>query len=263
MNGINGYQVYQKNYTQNMTYAGTYEKQSLSKQTDKKQDTEQLADVYKKGNIAEVKKEPVALSDNAKALLEKLKQKYTNMDFTVASYSSSREAQKYLAGGRKEYSVLIAPQLLEQMAADKETEAKYTGMLETAVNQLSGMKEELGEDSEAVRLGVSFGADGSTTFFAELEKVSERQREQIEKTREAKKKEKKEAAKKAEEDAERKQAEEVQKEDSGKNPYGKNKRIRLYADSAETLLEKIRGVEWDKVKTEEAVMTGSVIDFGI
>lgn len=257
MNGISGYQIYQKNYAQSMAYTDAYEKNAALKQNT---DIEQAKDVFENNSVSEVKKEKVTLSDNAKSLLERLKQTYTNMDFTVANYSSAQEAQKYLAGGTKEYSVLIDPQLLEQMAADEETELKYTGMLETAAAQLTGMKEELGEENDAVRLGVSFGADGSMTYFAELEKMSEKQRARIEKAREAKKEE----AKEAEEKAEEKKAEEAKKEDGvkGGNPYEKNKRVRLYADSADALLEKIRNVEWNKVKTEENAV-GSIIDFGI
>lgn len=262
MNGINGYQIYQNSYAAQSLYANGYEKTENAKQDAALQpkDIYEKSDVKGAAGVKETKKETTVLSENAKALLERLKEKYSNMDFTVANYSSTKEAQKYLAGGTKEYSVLIEPQLLEEMAADEETRSKYTGMLETAEQQLADMKAELGEESDAVRLGVSFGADSSTTYFAELEKMSEKQRARIEKSREAKKEETKKAKAKAEE----KKEEEAQKEDGVKadNPYEKSKRVQLYADSAQELLEKIRNVEWDKIKSEENAV-GSVIDFGI
>ena len=238
MNGINGYQVYQNSYLQNMVYGKENEKTGTTKQN---ANVEQPEAIYEKSSVTETKKETVTLSENAKALLERLKQKYSNMEFTVASYSSTEEAQKYLAGGTKEFSVLIDPQLLEEMAADEATEKKYTDLLESATVQLTDMKEQLGEDSSAVHLGVSFDADGNTTFFAELEKASEKQRERIEKSRAEKKEKEKEAEKKAE----------------------KNKRTRLYADSAQELFEKIQNVDWDKVKAEETITKGSIIDFGV
>ena len=58
------------------------------------------------------------LSDEAKDLLQELKEKYRNMDFMVAHFSSDEEAQSYLSRGTKDYSVLIDPETLEAMAAD-------------------------------------------------------------------------------------------------------------------------------------------------
>ena len=82
------------------------------------------------------KKEPVKLSARAKKMLEELKKTYRNMDFMVADYESEEEAASYLSRGTKEYSVLIDPETLEEMASDEEAKAKYTGILEDAVGQL-------------------------------------------------------------------------------------------------------------------------------
>ena len=161
MNGINGYQVYQNNYSSKLPYGNTYEKSSEAKA---EAGLKEPKDIYEKSNIAEVRKEPAALSDKAKELLDKLKKTYNNMDFTVASYSSTEEAQRYLAGGTKEYSVLIDPALLEQMAADEEIEKKYTNLLESATNQLADIKEELGEEEAVTRLGISFAANCVPSF---------------------------------------------------------------------------------------------------
>lgn len=254
MNGINGYQVYQSSYAGRALYTNAYEKADNAKQ-----DTSLLPkDVYEKNDvrdangIKETRQETVSLSENAKALLERLKEKYSNMDFTVASYSSTEEAQKYLAGGTKEYSVLIDPQLLEEMAADEATEKKYTDLLEAATTKLGAIRDELGDDETAVRVGVSFDADGNTNFFAELEKSSERQREYIEKAKAEKAEAKKAEKKKAEKEA----AEE-------NSPYERRKRTRVYAATAEELLEKIKAIDWDAVKAEEKVTKGSVIDLGV
>ena len=46
------------------------------------------------------------------------------MDFIVADYESEEEASAYLSRGTKEYSVLIDPELLEEMAADGKTKEK-------------------------------------------------------------------------------------------------------------------------------------------
>lgn len=258
MNGINGYQVYQNNYSSKLPYGNTYEKSSEAKA---ETGLKEPKDIYEKINIAEVRKEPAALSDKAKELLDKLKKTYNNMDFTVASYSSTEEAQRYLAGGTKEYSVLIDPALLEQMAADEETEKKYTNLLESATNQLADIKEELGEEEAVTRLGISFAADGTTQFFAELEKAGNRQKERIEQIKAEKQEaQKEEENKKAQNDAKEEIAEKL--------PYEKTKRVRLYADTMEELLEKIREIDWnavkpDSMKTDPAVQAGSIINFEI
>lgn len=248
MNGISSYLTYQN--------AGSYAAAKPGRATG----AGQAKGTQEKSSITETKKESLTLSDDAKALLEKLKKNYSNMDFAVADYGSAEEAQRYLSGGTKEYSVLIEPQLLEQMAADEKKEAACTEMLENAAEQLSGMKEKLGEESDTLRLGVSFGADGSTTYYAELEKSSEKQRERIEKARA----EKKENAAKEAEKAEEKKSEDagqIQKTDERSSIYETRKRVRLYAASAEELLEKIRMVSWDKAEIQNPV--GSTIDFGV
>ena len=67
-------------------------------------------------------------------------------------------------------------------------------LLDEAVGKLDDIKEELketGREDEVVSLGVTIGKDGQVSYFAELEKAGERQKEFVDKMRE----EKKEAAK--------------------------------------------------------------------
>ena len=51
-------------------------------------------------------------------------------------------------------------------------------------------------DTKITKFGISFNSDGTTTFFAELEKSSASQKEYLEKLQEKKAEEKKEAKKK-------------------------------------------------------------------
>ena len=194
------------------------------------------------------KKEQVQLSARAKKMLETLKKKYQNMDFMVAEYESDEEAASYLSRGTKEYSVLIDPETLEEMAADKDAEAKYTGILDDAVGQLKDMEKQLGDKKEDVKhLGISIGKDGNVSYFAELEKAGERQKEFIERTIENKKEQRAAQAKKAEEQV----------------TSGRTKRTRVEADSADELLEKINGVNWDQIKAEDKQTTGGRFDFSV
>ena len=216
MSKINGYGVYQNFYKENM------QRNANAKKADKADKTEET----KRPNKAGLGH----LSEKAKQLLKELKQKYSNMDFIVADYESEEEAEQLMARGSKEFSVLIEPELLEEMAADEEVKEKHLAMLEDATSQLSDMRTTLKEEGnkEVKKLGVSIGRDGVLRFFADLEQINEKQRERIEEAKE----EKQEKAKKA----------------------------RVSASSIEELLEKIRSIDWTKVKEEEKPVAGGTID---
>ncbi len=195
MNGISGLGVYEKNY---------YDSQVQNKKTNSTKKTQS-------------KDKEVNLSDRAKELLKELKKTYGDIDFIVASYNSDEEADSYLANGTKEFSVLIDPEELEKMASDDNVKKKNLGIIEEAREKLSDMKENLGDKKDDVkRLGVSIDKNGTVTYFADLEKMSEKQRERIEKAREEK------------------------REYIG--AHSNVKRTRVNAPSAEELLEKIKGI---------------------
>lgn len=220
MNKVGSYGVYQNKYYENTMQS---RKEKEASKTAKADET--------------VKSGKTQLSSRAKALLQKLQKTYGNMDFMIADYETEEEAKAYLSRGTKEYSVLIEPDVLEEMAADEEAEKKYSGILEDAVSKLADMKSQLGDKKdETARLGVSIGKDGELSYFAELEKVNEKQRERIEKAREDK------------------------KEESAK---GMGKKVSLKADSPEELLEKIRNVDWSKIKEEKKDSSGSRINFTV
>ena len=157
----------------------------------------------------------------------------------------------YLSRGSKEYSVLIDTETLEEMAANQKSKEKYLGILDEATGKLSDLREQLSEEEgqEVARLGISIGKDGSVSYFAELEKMSEKQRERIEKSKEKKKEQSDQAEKTAKNRSETAKAE----------PY---KRTRVTAQTAEELLEKIRKVDWEKVPELQAV-NGSRLDLSI
>lgn len=173
----------------------------------------------------------VKLSDDAKKLLKQLKEKYGNMDFFVASYSSDEEAQAYLGRGTKEYSVLIDPETLEAMAADADVRKQYEDVLSGAGDKLEQLKEELGEDADQVKsFGITIDNTGSVSYFAELDKISESRRNQVERAKEKRAEEKAKAAKKAKKDEMKERTE------------GRMSETRQFvkADTIEGLIEKIR-----------------------
>ena len=190
----------------------------------------------------ESKKAP-NLSKAAQNLLKELQKKYGNMDFIVADFETDEEAASLLSRGNAEYSTLFTPDELEKMAADESVKKKNMEILDGAVEKLDDMKKQLGEKGEDVtRIGIAIGNDGEVSFFAELEKNSEKQRERIEKNREEKK---------AEET-------ETEKYMQGARP---GKRTTVFASSVSELAEKIAQVDWDKVKEERYEASGQRFNF--
>lgn len=234
MSKVEGYGVYQNNY-----YGAVKGKEANGAKNANKTDKSGKAD----------KNDSVQLSSKAKKLLEELKKTYGNMDFIVAEYETDEEASAYLARGSKEYSVLIDPETLEEMAADEETKNKHIGILEDSIGQLKDIEDKLGDKKDEVaHLGISIGKDGQVSYFADLEKIGERQKEFIEKTREGKKEAQTEREKKAQEEL---------------ASHERVKKTSVKADSVEELIEKINAVDWDSVKSEEKPETGSRFDFSI
>jgi len=216
MNGISGLGVYEKNY---------YDSQVQNKKTNSTKKTQS-------------KDKEVNLSDRAKELLKELKKTYGDIDFIVASYNSDEEADSYLANGTKEFSVLIDPEELEKMASDDNVKKKNLGIIEEAREKLSDMKENLGYKKDDVkRLVVSIDKNGTVTYFADLEKMSEKQRERIEKAREEK------------------------REYIG--AHSNVKRTRVNAPSAEELLEKIKGIDWSVIQGQRQELSGGRYSFSI
>lgn len=247
MNNITGYSAYQNTlHTLSSSQKNTSTKETTTKAPSSKNTGVRNTTTEK----AKEKASSPVLSDKAKALLQELKKTYSNMDFFVADYDSDEEAQSYLARGSKEYSVLIDPQELEKMAGDDEVKSQNLSLLDDAVKNLDSMKEQLkdteNEDS-VVHLGVTIGSDGNVSYFAELEKIGERQKEFVDKIRE----EKQDAKEKAEKDA----SKDVDNP-STKNTYGKVRRTTLHSCSVDDLLKQINQLDWSTIP-EEILLPGA------
>ena len=233
MDRIGSYGIYQNNYYKSMKSSKT-ESKAVSK--------------TKESEGASPKK--VELSNNAKKLLKEMQKTYGNTDFIVADYENEEEAAAYLSRGISKYSVLITPDELEKMAADEKVKNENLKTLDNAFEKLNEMKEKLGEKgNEVSRLGVVLGGNGEISFFAELEKSSQMQRERIEKTRESNREEAKEELK----EKEREKIDELRRGGTESLPgRAPAKRTTVYGSSIEELLENIKNVDWDSVAERSA-----------
>ena len=191
--------------------------------------------------------------------MEKLRKSYSDMDFMVADFDKGDNAKDILSRGTKEVSVIFSSSELEKMASDEKYEKEYMERVQGAlrmseqINREFGFTSAFGEksgNSEINKIGISFNSDGTTSFFAELEKSSARQREHIEKVREEKRAARKEQEKERLENR-------YLREDTGV------KRTVIQAGSMEELLEKIRSVDWNSVKAENRPQSGGRFDYTI
>ncbi|MCM1183944.1 MAG: DUF6033 family protein [Roseburia sp.] len=154
--------------------------------------------------------EGITLSDSAKKLLAELKEKYGNMSFTVAEWSSDEDEEYYASRTSKEYSVLINPELLEKMAADESVRAEYESVLSGAGDKFAQFKEGLGEDADKVTgFSISIDKDGKVSYAVKLmqdmsessaARAKEQQARNAEKRQEERIQERRDARKKAEEE---------------------------------------------------------------
>ncbi len=195
--------------------------------------------------------EGVKLSDKAKAVLKELKEKYGDqMEIAVAEWSSDDEQDYYASLTDKAYSVLINPELLEQMANDDEVKQKYMDVLGGADDKFSALKEGLGEDAEHIKgFSITIDADGEVSYAVKLMKdIAESSRANSEKTQEERIEERREAKKKAEKERlEKVEAESI-------DELIKAIKEKLHPETVEEEDENVEEQEAEKVVISEAGM---------
>lgn len=225
---------------------------SSRRETVKKEETREAA------NTGAAKKNEAKLSSKAQDFLKNLRKQYGDYDFLVGS--SSDDLKALAKSGNKEFSVVFSNAELERMASDEKYADEKLNCMEQAVkmpeeiNKKYGFQQGLGKggNAEVAKIGIVFNDDGTTSYFAELEKTSAKQRERIEKSREDKRVGKKEEEKRAEK--------EMRSYTRGNKD---TKRTSVQANSMEELLDKMLAVDWNGVKSEEMQKSGRKFDFSI
>lgn len=148
------------------------------------------------------------LSKAAQKMLENLRGSRNDMDFMVADFENGDNAKDILAQSDKKYTVIFSKEEMEKMASDPKYYAEKMHSIEGAlrmtdeINAQFGFERAFGKtndnedaDTKIIKFGISFNSDGTTTFFAQLEKSSASQKEYLEKIQEKKAAEKKEIKK--------------------------------------------------------------------
>ncbi len=184
--------------------------------------------------------EGIELSDAAKNLLAELREKYGDMDFAVAQWSTDEEQDYYASLSDKSYSVLINPELLEKMATDPAAREEYEAIISGAGDKFDTLKEELGEDVDKIKgFSITMDKDGSVSYAVKLLKDMEEGNRVDKKTEQERIQEKRAEKKKAEKERQEKV---VQK---------KQETEKVEASSIEELIKKIK----EKLHPEETADT--------
>lgn len=183
------------------------------------------------------------LSAKAQSFLKSLRSKYGNCDFFAGNAGDDLKA--LANSGSKEFTVIFSNEELERMANDEKYAAQQLKTMEGAFKMSENINAQFGFESGGAKIGkigMIFNEDGSTSFFAEMEKAGAKQRERLDKIREEKRAEKKEKEKKAQK---------ADKEIRGYKKDDDTKRTTVEASSIEELLEKMHTVDWDKIEPEK------------
>lgn len=292
--GINAYQQTNKTWSQETKKADNVSKKDGASKTGSTSDTKAGSDIKKttwspidtSSSLVPSKKDgigmaigDVQLSDKAKDYYNQLKSKFGNMEFIAVSKDMKSQVQANAAayGNANKQVVLIDDEKLEMMANDESFRKKYEGIIAMSQSQLASAKNSLASSGASVKnFGMSVNSDGSTNFFATLEKSSDDQTKRIEKKQAEKKaakaKEKKVEEKKAKEKRlekakEEKKAKEAKLEDSDDESVikGDKEYVKFEANSMEDLLNKVSKYAYDNsaknVMTEEEKAVGQLFDF--
>ena len=234
---------------------------SSTKAAEKKQATENTQ------NRQTQQADALQLSSKVQAYLDKLNKSYDNMEFLV--YNSGKDAKEVLSHSTKEVSVMLSREEIEKMASDEKYAAeKMKGVqgalrMSEQINREFGYTSAFGKNSENAdtrisRIAISFNDDGSANIFAELEKSSRKQREQIEEAR---------AEKRAEDKRTQKKQQEKRLEEKAADRYlrtnADTKRTVVEAGSVDELMNRIAAVDWNEIRAEGRSESGGRFDFSI
>lgn len=237
------------------------------------------SDVVKKYGVTGKTIGQPRLSEEAKKYYEELKSKYQDMDFILVS-KDMKETAKAKAGSfanPHKMVVLIDEEKIERMASDEQFRKQYEGLITAAQKKIPELEKSLSKVPNVMGYGMQVNDNGTTSFFAVMNKSFDEQAQRLEDRREEKLAEKKAAQKKAlkeqqqemqEEKRAEKKAQEALNSENVRDLFGEYKKDDVVIVSAASVDELLRKVEEynfsyraDTVKSQAEKYIGTVIDF--
>ena len=208
------------------------------------------------------------LSDKAKEYYEKLKKKFSTMDFILVS-KDMKETAKANAGqyaNANKMVVLIDEEKIERMAEDESYRKQYEGIIANASSQLATMQSQF-----AKAYGIQVNDGGNASFFAVVDKSLALQKKRIEKKQEENRAERKKAQKEAyekrmnKEDEDTSSVKKSDKTDSTDKTGKSEDLVTVTAGSLEELEKKIQDMLYDSMSdyvfTPQEKQVGWNVDF--
>ena len=187
------YHRYQQTQTGNYSNNGVKNQRQAEKiNTDKMPEENQATEYVRKSKVdgfertSKVETYDISkLSKGAQDYLSQLKEKYNMADVIVADYHTDEEADTLMAGAKKDYAIVITPDLLEKMAAEEDTRSKYEEILDMGLGKMENVREELGEDGDKIRrLGMTVDQEGKIKYFAVIDEQREQDAKRMEEQKE-------------------------------------------------------------------------------
>ena len=196
------------------------------------------------------------LSDKAKEYYEKLKKKFSTMDFILVS-KDMKETAKANAGqyaNANKMVVLIDEEKIERMAEDESYRKQYEGIIANASSQLATMQSRFANGQSGVKAyGIQVNDGGNASFFAVVDKSLSLQKKRIEKKQEENRAERKKAQKEDfekrmnKEDEDTSSVKKSDKTDSTDKTGKSEDLVTVTAGSLEELEKKIQDMLYDSM----------------
>lgn len=217
----------------------------------------------------------LALSDAAKKLLEQLGKQFANADIHVTDEDlDSKAVQDLMSRGTKEFSIVMSTDELEKMAADESYLGDKTDQIKDAMEQAKSLVADYGPDSEYAqnpengyisRVGIVFNDDGTTTFFAEMQRAQAAGNKTLEEGAAKRAEARAEAADKAADKASKEDAKDTQMQTGtvARLPDDLIQKTTVWGTSREGLAQMISRIDWSKIAAEKPQTEGGSFDFAV
>ena len=149
-------------------YASTYTNSRETKQTKETKSASELA----KANET---KKAESTTQTSQDYLNNLRKKYSNINITVADFKSEKQELSYMLGCSGGNNIVISQNIINQMAQDPATAAKYEKVISDIPNAAKDIKErvESTPGSKLIASGAKIDKDGKVTYWSVSSRIGE------------------------------------------------------------------------------------------
>ena len=224
------------------------------------------------------------LSKEGLAYYNKLKEKFSSMNFVLVASDSKKqaEAMKGSFASAGAMTVLIDTDKIEKMASDEQYRNKIESTITSAASGLAGLSKRIGASFSSASsttgavaaFGMTINDGGNASFFAVLKKAGIAQKEHIAKVAKERKEEKKAEEKEAEKEKQQERiSEAAAKNDTGaaaetggnaETAGSEADTVTVTAGSIEELMRKMQEYQFnalsDNIMSEKEKVVGASID---